>query len=261
MEQKSANGKVYIAGAGPCDPELITLKLYRILKMADVILYDHLVNPKILEEASQDAEKIYVGKVCGKHSVSQDEINSMLVTKAKEGKLVLRLKGGDPLIFGRVGEEMRALDEAGVEYEIIPGITASSAAASIAKIPLTHRDLSSTVTFVTGHRKKGMPLDLPFSHLVALKGTLVFYMAVSTISEITESLIKEGMDESTPVLIAYRSSCDDERYIKTTLGLLPEVVKVEGIVSPAIFIVGQVVEMSSLSSLLLSSNPGLPKRP
>ncbi|NPA15162.1 MAG: uroporphyrinogen-III C-methyltransferase [Deferribacteres bacterium] len=259
--EREGKGKVYIAGAGPCDPELITLKLYRILKAADVILYDHLVNPRILDEAKSDAEKIYVGKMCGKHSVSQDEINALLVDKAKEGRLVLRLKGGDPLIFGRVGEEMRALDDAGVDYEIIPGITASSAAASAAKVPLTHRDFASTVTFVTGHRKKGMPLDLPFSHLAALNGTLVFYMAVSTVSEVAESLIREGMNENTPVLVAYRAGCEDERYLKTTLRLLPEVVRREKIASPAVFIVGQVVEMSPSSSFLFSSNPGLPRRP
>ncbi len=237
-----SRGKVYIVGAGPGDPELITLKGLRILKEADVVLYDNLVPKELLGFAKEDAELIYVGKASGRHTVSQQRINELLVEKAKQGKHVVRLKGGDPLIFGRASEEMRALREASVDFEIVPGVTAASAACARAKVSLTSRDCASVLSFITGHRRGKEPLNLPYRELVGLDGTIVVYMGVSTCEQIAANLVKNGMPEDTPVLVACSIGLENERLIVTTLSELPVVKEREGIEPPALFIIGRVTK-------------------
>ena len=234
-------GKVFIVGAGPGDPELITVRGKRLVQMCDVLLYDHLVHPDIVALARRECEKVYVGKVSGRHSMPQDEINRLLVDRARRGKVVVRLKGGDPVIFGRAGEEMEWLDREGVDYEVVPGVTAASAAASRVKMPLTHRDHASVVTFITGHRKGNAPLSLPFDALAALGGTMAVYMGVATCGEIAASLMDAGMPRDTGVLIAQNVGLEGERFIFTTLGELPEVVVREGVKPPSLFIMGKIV--------------------
>ena len=232
-------GKVYIVGAGPGDPKLITIKGLELLKKADVILYDHLVNPRLLKEAKEEAEKIFVGKIAGKHTYRQEEINQLLIEKAKKFQCVVRLKGGDPFIFGRLAEEMEALSKAKIEFEVIPGVTASSGAASSLKTALTHRDISSVLTFITGHRKGNTPLDIPFEHIVKLKSTLVIYMGVRTFPEIREKLLNCGMEPSTPVAFIENATLEEEKIIVTTLEKAQEALK--EIKPPAIIIIGKIL--------------------
>ncbi len=211
-------GKVYIVGAGPGDPELITLKAVRILRMAQVVLYDRLIPMEVLDYAPGSAEKIFVGKRCGRHPIPQERINAIMVEKALEGKVVVRLKGGDPAIFGRLAEEIKALREHGIPFEIVPGVTAASAAAASLGISLTHRDCASVVSFITGHRKGGQPLDLPFEHLAALGGTIVVYMGLSTAPEIARKLIDAGMPSDTPVAVVSSAATAEERKMFLSLG-------------------------------------------
>ncbi len=233
-------GKVYLVGAGPGDPGLLTLRAVEVLRRADVVFYDHLVSSEVLRYASK-AELVYVGKEKGRHTMPQDEINRLLVKRAKEGKVVVRLKGGDPLVFGRAAEEMEALKKEGVDFEVVPGVTAASAAAAAAKVPLTHRDCSSVVSFVTGHRKEGKGLNIPYRQLVELGGTIVVYMGVSTMEEIAESLMAEGLSDKTPVLVAEAVGLEGERIVKTTLGELVQIKKSFGFRPPAVWIVGRAV--------------------
>ena len=193
-------GKVYLVGAGPGDLELITLKGYRLICQADVILYDHLIPPELLRFAKPTAEKISVGKFASRHTLPQDKINNLLVEKAKNNQVVIRLKGGDPFLFGRGGEEAEACAEAKVDFEVVPGVTSALAIPCYAGIPPTHRDYTSNVAIVTGHRKGELELEIPKA------GTVIFLMGVSNIKKIVDSLIKGGWSEETKIAAIERGN-------------------------------------------------------
>jgi uroporphyrin-III C-methyltransferase / precorrin-2 dehydrogenase / sirohydrochlorin ferrochelatase len=239
----AAPGRVLLVGAGPGDPGLLTLKAVCALKSADVILYDRLVGEGVLDHARREAELIPVGKAKGAHSVSQDKIQALMIERARAGQTVLRLKGGDPLVFGRAGEEIAALREAGIEVEIVPGITAGLAAAASLQIPLTHRDISHSVTFVSGHDASGTEPNFSDLDLAALgrgKSTLVVYMGVSTAGLIAARLIDAGWSADTPVIAVESATRDDERRVATTVAELAADPSRLGLNSPAILIFGEV---------------------
>src|SRR5689334_22404704 len=212
-----ADGAVWLVGAGPGDPDLLTIKALKILQIADVVVHDGLVSDEILALASASARRISVAKRKSRHSYSQDEINRMLVAFALEGLEVVRLKGGDPFIFGRGGEELEACREAGVECRIVPGVTAALAAGANAGAPLTHRGAAQAVTFVTGHAQNGGEPDLDWESLAKANQTVVIYMGVSMAAPIAARLIEAGRAGSTPALVVENASRADERRIVTTL--------------------------------------------
>lgn len=237
-------GIVYLIGAGPGDPGLITVKGMDYLRQADVVIYDYLANPAFLREAKDAAEKIYVGKKSGKHHSSQDEINQLLIVKAREGKSVARLKGGDPYVFGRGGEEALCLHEAGIPFEVIPGVTASFAAGAYAGIPLTHRDYTTSLGLVTGHEnpeKKMSSLD--WEKLATGVGTLVFYMGMANLPLIARELTTHGRPASTPVAIVRWATTPRQQTLVATLGDVVYKVAEAGLKPPAIIIVGEVVRL------------------
>lgn len=237
-------GKVYLIGAGPGDPELLTLKAHRLLKMADVVLYDRLVGKEIIELIPESAEKMYVGKAKSLHSLPQEEINSLLAAKAKEGHMVVRLKGGDPFIFGRGGEELEELIEEGVPFEVVPGVTAAAGCAAYAGIPLTHRDYAQSVRFLTGHLKDGTT-ELPWEELVHPAQTLVIYMGLTGLKDISQSLIRFGMNPSMPVAIVEKGTTREQRVFTSTIQDVYEVSVVNEAKSPALLIIGEVVTLQS----------------
>lgn len=239
-------GVVHLVGAGPGDPELLTLKALRLLSEADVIVYDRLVGDAIMDMARRDAERFYVGKARSHHSVPQDEIHALLVEQARLGKRVVRLKGGDPFVFGRGGEEVEALRAAGVEVHVTPGITAALGCAAAAGVPLTHRDHAQSVTFITGHAKNGdleTPLQLDWSALSAPHHTLVVYMGVATAGLISHKLIHYGRDPRTPVLVIENGTRANERRWLTDLSTLPESLEANPPSGPALMIVGEVASL------------------
>jgi uroporphyrinogen III methyltransferase / synthase len=236
-------GLVYLVGAGPGDPGLMTARSLELVASADAIYYDRLIPPGALDGAREDAELVYVGKAPGKPSVPQEEIGERLVAAAREGKSVVRLKGGDPFVFGRGGEEGEALREAGVEFEVVPGITAGVAASAYAGIPITHRDDASAVAFVTGHEdpEKGESA-LDWEALARFPGTLVFYMGVKRLGDNAEALIEAGRDADEPAAAIERGTMDGQRTVLATLGTLAEAVEREQVAAPALIVVGPVVE-------------------
>lgn len=240
-------GRVAIVGAGPGDPDLLTLKAMRSLQQADVVVYDKLVGPEILDYARRDAERIYVGKTRGHHTRSQDEINAILVEEAQQGKQVVRLKGGDPFIFGRGGEEQDYLAHHGIDVEIVPGITAAAGCAAASGIPLTHREYAQAVTFVTGHAKDGEP-DLDWAALAGLQQTLVIYMGVSTIARSCARLIEHGLDPRTPAAVIENGTLPEQKTISGSLEDLAALVAANGIKGPGLFIVGDVVSAAKGAS-------------
>jgi uroporphyrin-III C-methyltransferase/precorrin-2 dehydrogenase/sirohydrochlorin ferrochelatase len=235
-------GEVYLVGAGPGDPDLMTFKAMRLLQSADVVLYDRLVAPEIVDMARRDAERIYVGKQRSEHAVPQSEINQLLVDLALQGKRVVRLKGGDPFIFGRGGEEIELLASKGIPFQVVPGITAASGAASYAGIPLTHRDHAQSVRFVTGHTRDGR-LDHDWSQYLATNETLVFYMGLVGLPIICEQLQAHGRAPSTPVALIERASTDQQRVLIATLATMVDVVARENPHAPTLIIVGDVVTL------------------
>lgn len=230
-------GKVYLVGAGPGDPELLTLKALRLLKIADAVLHDDLVSLEILNLVSPFAQLHNVGKRCGKKEISQEEINFLLVSLAASGATVVRLKGGDPLIFGRAGEEIEALRAAGIECEFVPGITAALAAASAAQIPLTHRRISSSLVFLTGHRAN--PNDVSdWRDLISSQTTLVIYMPGRNFKQVATRLEDAGLSPETPCALVSNASRRDQQIVLTTLRKLP---KTSHLPAPSILLVGEVV--------------------
>jgi uroporphyrin-III C-methyltransferase/precorrin-2 dehydrogenase/sirohydrochlorin ferrochelatase len=237
----SRQGMVFLVGAGPGAADLLTLRAHRLLGEADVIVHDRLVTEEILDLARRDAERIYVGKSRDNHCLKQEEINDLLVDLARQGRKVVRLKGGDPFIFGRGGEEAEALAAAGIPFEVIPGVTAALACAAQSRIPLTHRDVARTVTFVTGHTREGK-LDLDFGPLVRDRTTLAVYMGITSLPQLREGLLAHGLDRATPSVLIERGGTRQQRELRGTLDTL--VAQTPGWSSggPALVLIGPVVD-------------------
>lgn len=241
------NGKVYLAGAGPGDINLITVKLDKILSQVDVVLYDNLANNELLNKCKDDCEKIYVGKSAGNHTIPQEEISQLLITFAKKGKNVLRLKGGDPLIFGRGSEEALELTKYGIDFEFIPGITAGLAAATYSGIPITHRNLVTQTVLITGHEAPDKTYNqVDWAHLAKMKNTnLIIYMGVSSITKISQKLIDFGKPKSTKIAIIQNATLTNQRSFITTLKELPEFIIENNIKPPTIFIIGPTIHFKN----------------
>jgi uroporphyrin-III C-methyltransferase/precorrin-2 dehydrogenase/sirohydrochlorin ferrochelatase len=237
-------GIVYLVGAGPGDPELLTLKAARLLQQADVCVYDHLVSNDVLGLVRRNAELIYAGKEKSNHALPQEEINALLVALARKGKRVLRLKGGDPFIFGRGGEEMQFLAEHSVPFEVVPGVTSASGASTYGGIPLTHRDYAQACVFATGHRKNGT-CDLDWSMLARPNQTVVVYMGVGQMEEICEQLKAHGLPGDWPAAVVERATTAKQRVVTGTLTTLPGRAAHAGLKPPALIIVGEVVKLRS----------------
>lgn len=241
-EDIANQGEVYLVGAGPGDPDLLTFKALRLMQQADIALYDRLVHPSIVDLIRRDATKIYVGKERDNHVVRQEEINELLVKYAKEGKKVLRLKGGDPFIFGRGGEEIETLADEKVAFQVVPGITSASGCSTYSGIPLTHRDYAQSCIFVTGHLKKGK-LELDWEKLIQENQTIVFYMGLVSIDIICEQLIQHGLSELTPCALIQQGTTNTQKEFISILKDMPTVVKTKKPKAPTIFIIGGVVAL------------------
>ncbi len=235
-------GEVYLVGAGPGDPDLISFRALRLMQQADVVVYDRLVSKPILEMTRRDADRVYVGKERNRHAMRQEEINRLLADLAKQGKRVLRLKGGDPFIFGRGGEEIDTLAEEGVPFQVIPAITAASGCAAYSGIPLTHRDYAQSVTFVTGHLKDGT-INLNWPQLAQPRQTVVFYMGLLGLPIIRDKLIEHGVPPTMPIALIQQGTTENQRVFTGALENIQEVVEREKPKPPTLIIVGEVVEL------------------
>jgi uroporphyrin-III C-methyltransferase len=238
----SSTGKVYLVGAGPGDPDLLTLRAARLIAQADVLVYDNLVGPGVLAMANPQADRIYAGKERANHTMAQEDINALLVRLGRTGRQVVRLKGGDPFIFGRGGEELLALAGAGVAFEVVPGITAAHGATAYAGIPLTHRDYAQGCIFVTGHLKDGSA-DLDYAALARPRQTVVIYMGLSGLKLIAEQLIAHGLPPHWPAAVISKGTLPEQRVLCATLATVAEVAKAAKLSSPCLTVVGEVVQL------------------
>jgi uroporphyrinogen III methyltransferase / synthase len=242
--EKHRMGRVYLVGAGPGDPGLITVKGRECIARADVLIYDYLANPVFLSYAREGAERIYVGKKAGQHTVPQEGINALIVERANRGRTVVRLKGGDPFIFGRGGEEAEELVQAGVPFEVVPGVTSAIAVPAYAGIPLTHRDYTATLAFITGHEDPGKrESNIAWDKLATGAGTLVFLMGVGNLYAIAERLMDNGRDPATPVAVIRRGTGPDQQTLVGILENIAELAEESGMKPPAIIVVGEVVRL------------------
>jgi len=236
-------GIVYLVGAGPGDPDLLTLKAARLIGDADVVVYDHLVGRGVMALVRGDTELVYAGKERANHALPQPDINALLVDLARRGRRVVRLKGGDPFVFGRGGEEAAALAANGIDFEIVPGVTAACGVAAAARIPLTHRDHAHALTFVTGHLRDGtMNLDWPA--LARPQQTLVVYMGLAGLPELCRQLVAHGRPATTPAAVIQHGTLPTQRVVRATLATLPEQVRAAGLVPPTLIVVGDVVALA-----------------
>ncbi len=233
---------VYLVGAGPGDPELLTLRAARLIASADVVVYDNLVGKDIIALIPETTQRIYVGKQAGNHTLPQEEINTLLVSLALAGKSVVRLKGGDPFIFGRGGEELERLRNQGIAFEVIPGVTAASGMAAYAGMPLTHREHAQCCIFVTGHLKDGS-VDLDWPALARPRQTVVIYMGVGALPEICRQMTAHGLPPTTPAAVVQNATLPQQRVLIGTLATLPEALAGSGMVPPALIVIGEVVRL------------------
>ena len=238
----SGGGRVYLVGAGPGDPELLTLRAVRLLQQAEVVVYDHLVSNAVLDFVPPDAERIYAGKRRNEHTMRQEQINALLIKLATDGKRVVRLKGGDPFIFGRGGEELQALAAHGVVFEVVPGITAASGASNYAGIPLTHRDHAQACLFVTGHLKDGSA-DLDWPSLVRPNQTVVVYMGLSGLADICRQMVAHGAAPDLPIAVVQDATINSQKVVTGTLATMADRVAQQGLRSPCLIIIGSVVNL------------------
>ena len=241
-DDKLEAGKVWLIGAGPGDPDLLTVKAARLIAQADALVYDHLVGEGIMDLARSDARLIYAGKEASKHTLPQGSINQLLVDLAREGLSVVRLKGGDPFIFGRGGEELETLVASDIPFEVIPGVTAAAGCAAYSGFPLTHRDHAQALTFVTGHLKDGS-VNLDWPALARPCHTIVFYMGIGAAAEICRQMISHGLPPTTPAAVVRNGTLPDQQTLLATLGTLPERINEFEIKPPALIIVGSVVSL------------------
>lgn len=235
-------GKVWLIGAGPGDPDLLTVKAARLIASADALVFDHLVGKGIMDLVRTDARLIYAGKEASNHTLPQESINTLLVDLAREGLSVVRLKGGDPFIFGRGGEELETLAASGIPFEVIPGVTAAAGCAAYSGFPLTHRDHAQAVTFVTGHLKDGT-VNLDWAGLARPCQTVVFYMGIGAAAEICRQMIAHGLPAHTPAAVIRNGTLPDQQTLLATLGTLPQRIAESGIKPPALIVVGSVVNL------------------
>ena len=256
-EDNIQRGEVYLVGAGPGDPDLLTFRALRLMQKADVVVYDNLVSKPIVEMTRRDAQRIFVGKKRADHTMRQEEINELLVRLAKEGKRVLRLKGGDPFIFGRGGEEIETLAAENIPFQVVPGITAASGVASYAGIPLTHRDHAQSCMFVTGHLKDGT-MNLDWDALSRPRQTVVVYMGLHGLDTLCAKLIEHGLPDTTPIAIVQQGTTQNQRVVTGTLATLPGIAQTENLQAPTLIIVGGVV---TLREKLAWFNPQKPENP
>ncbi len=241
-QSKPEYGEVYLVGGGPGDPDLLTFRALRLMQQADVVLYDRLVSAEVLDMVRRDAELIYVGKQPTNHPVPQEEINQLLIRLAKEGKRVLRLKGGDPFLFGRGGEEIETLMEQGIAFQVVPAVTAAIGSSAYAGIPLTHRDYAQSCTFVTGHLKDNS-IDLNWQALVQPQQTVVIYMGLNNLASICSELVKHGMSKDKPIALIQKATTSEQRVLVGTLETLPAIVEEQNIKLSSIIIIGDVVKL------------------
>lgn len=238
----AGTGRVYLVGTGPGDPELLTVKALRLLGEADVILYDNLVSAEVMALAPADCEKIYVGKEKACHSLRQEAINDLMVAEARKGRCVVRLKGGDPFVFGRGGEEIETLAAEGIRFEVVPGITAALGVAAYAGIPLTHRDHAQACLFVTGHLKDGT-IDLDWPALIRPRQTVVIYMGFANLPALCERLVAHGLDPATPAAIVQRGTTRGQVVVTGTVSTLPDRAREANLRPPTLIVVGEVVRL------------------
>ncbi len=260
-EPDASAGVVHIVGAGPGDPELLTLKALRILQDADIVFYDSLVGPGVLDRIRRDAERVFVGKRRARHAVPQAEIHGRLVAAARAGQRVVRLKGGDPFVFGRGGEELEALRAAGVEAHVVAGVSSALAASAAAAAPLTHRDHAQAVTFVTGHAKNGETPDLDWFALARSNQTVVVFMGVNAAPVIAQRLVAAGRDAATPVAVVENASLPQQKVVRAPLGGVAAAMAEAGVVGPALLIIGEVAGVAVAPPQDAAGAPSSPHAP